>query len=383
MRFLLAALSIVAFSCSTVSARPLFNELADYSYEQWVSEFGEVAPSHAPHIFASNLATIRAHNAKKHVSYKMGVNKFTGMTKDEFKEYIGRGYRSELSTHNPSSPLHPSRPHSRHSHKTAVQRFRQEADLSTHVPVSALPTSLDWRTKNVTTAVKDQGMCGGCWSFSTSETVESHVAIETGTLLTLSEQEILACTQNPQHCGGTGGCEGATQELGFALVAQKGLTTEKDWPYIGQDSTCDFGSKPIVAGITGYVALPANNYTALLNAGSQMPIAISAAAGEWQFYESGVLSKCDADVDHAIQLVGWGTDKKAGDYWLVRNSWGKAWGEAGYIRIKRYGEGKEPCQNDSTPGDGDGCSGGPSSISVCGLCGILSDSSYPTGGHLV
>ena len=37
----------------------------------------------------------------------------------------------------------------------------------------------------------------------------------------------------------------------------------------------------------------------------------------------------------------------------------------------------------STPGDGDGCSGGPSSIQVCGLCGILSDSSYPVGAQLL
>lgn len=56
-----------------------------------------------------------------------------------------------------------------------------------------------------------------------------------------------------------------------------------------------------------------------------------------------------------------------------------------YIRIARYGGTSkgEPCFTDNTPGDGDGCNGGPASIQVCGLCGILSDSSYPTGGHLV
>jgi len=230
--------------------------------------------------------------------------------------------------------------------------------------------------------VKDQGQCGGCWSFSTSETVESAVAIASGQLLSLSEQEIIACTQNPQHCGGTGGCEGATQELGFGLIAKNGAVTETTWPYAARDTTCDMTGKKVVAGITGYVALPANNYTALVNAATTMPIAISAAAMAWQFYDSGVLSDCDADVDHAIQLVGWGTDPTGGDYWLVRNSWGSSWGEAGYIRIKKYGEGKEPCATDSSPGDGDGCAGGPSSIPVCGTCGILSDSSYPTGAHL-
>merc|ERR1711934_1048763 len=109
-----------------------------------------------------------------------------------------------------------------------------------------------------------------------------------------------------------------------------------------------------------------------------------------QLYEDGVYDgNCGADVDHAIQLVGYGTaskgvvsPKKVG-YWLVRNSWGPSWGEKGYIRIQRFGEGKEPCLTDKHPADGTGCSGGPKTQQVCGLCGLMSESSYPTGGSLV
>ena len=88
-------------------------------------------------------------------------------------------------------------------------------DTSKDVHVSALPSTLDWRSKGVVTAVKDQGQCGGCWAFSTAETLESHIAINTGKLMTFSEQQIIDCTPNPDQCGGTGGCSGATQELGF------------------------------------------------------------------------------------------------------------------------------------------------------------------------
>lgn len=183
---------------------------------------------------------------------------------------------------------------------------------------------------------------------------------------------------------------------------QAGITTEKSYPYEGVTGTCKADKIKPVANITGYEVLPTNNYTALMNAVVNVgPIAISAAAEPWQLYSSGVYNgHCGADVDHAVQLVGYGTqgsnDRKLlggggggggkGDYWLVRNSWGASWGEKGYIRIQRFGSSStEPCEMDTSPGDGYECEKppGPKSVKVCGLCGILSASSYPTGGKLV
>jgi hypothetical protein len=60
--------------------------------------------------------------------------------------------------------------------------------------------------------------------------------------------------------------------------------------------------------------------------------------------------------DHGVTAVGYGTDYGK-DYWIVKNSWGGYWGEAGYIRMQR------------STGKRDG------------ICGILIKPSYATKSH--
>ena len=108
--------------------------------------------------------------------------------------------------------------------------------------ISSLPKSVDWRSKNVLTPVKNQGQCGSCWTFASTETIESHVAIKTGVLQELSEQFILDCTPNPKQCGGTGGCQGGTAELAYTRLKELGgIPGEYTYPYIsgtGQAGKC-------------------------------------------------------------------------------------------------------------------------------------------------
>jgi cathepsin L len=85
-----------------------------------------------------------------------------------------------------------------------------------------LPDHVDWREKGVVTAVKDQGGCGSCWAFAAAATLESHIAIETGTLFNLAPQEFVSCMPNPNKCGGAGGCQGATVDMAFDWMEKKG-----------------------------------------------------------------------------------------------------------------------------------------------------------------
>merc|ERR1719387_485147 len=127
--------------------------------------------------------------------------------------------------------------------------------------------------------------------------------------------------------------------------------------------------------------LKVNDYASLVSAvATKGPVAISLAAGSfgWQLYGGGVLSSCDCDMDHAVQLVGYGSDNGK-DYWLVRNSWGGSWGESGYVRVQRFGDGKEPTCVDKKPQDGEACAGDTKPRTYAGLCGLMGSSSIPTG----
>jgi len=336
-----------------------------YTYDQYLTDFSKSAfntiGSDRKEIFESNLKLILEQNAKTEKTWHAGPNEFTDWTNEEF-----RAFRTG------------SRPDQR-AMKLGVEHVTSQAPL---------PDSMDWRTKTtpsggqVVTPVKNQGGCGSCWAFSATETLESHYAIATGEAApVLSPQQIVSCAPNPDHCGGTGGCAGSTQPLAFNYTETAGITTEADYPYAGSTGTCQSTKIKPVAQNTGYVQLPTNNYTDLITAvATKGPVAISVAAGGmgWQLYFGGIMSGSNNyDMDHAVQLVGYGTDNGK-DYWLVRNSWG-SWGEKGYIRLARFGEGKEPCGTDKTPQDGDACAGDTKSRTYCGECGIMSASAYPTG----
>lgn len=360
--------AIVAATAAVAAAR-----VAEFDayLEEFAIEIDDSEYDRRAAIFASNLKRIEEHNADKTSGWQMGVTKFAHLTFDEFGEQVANGYNKDIAR----------------SSSVSEALGAEEADLSEHVAVESLPRTVDYRTANpaVLTPVKNQGGCGSCWAFASTETAESHLAINQGKLLVLAPQQLVDCAPNPDHCGGTGGCQGSTAELAYNYtIHSAGLLTEEQYPYTAQTQTCKAESKKPVATLGGYVTLPTNNVTALQNAVAQQPIAISVAASAWALYSGGIFDskQCGTDVNHLVQLVGYGTDSGT-DYWIVRNSWGSSWGEEGFIRIKRFTDDSTPCALDKTPLDGYACEGQTDPIKVCGLCGMLSDSVYPTGGKIL
>lgn len=350
-------------ACALVSALAHAEQLRDYDnydFQAYLSEFGKTYDdkefSMRKAVFEENLQKVVEHNK----GYKAGehtwwaaMNNLADWSQDEFDVLRSAKY-------NPST--HPT----------------VRLTASSGAPN---PSTVDWRTKNAVTQVKNQGGCGSCWAFAATEGVESAYAIASGKLLDLSPQTYVNCVKNPSSCGGTGGCEGATMELAFNLTEQTGIALESDLPYAGRDQKCS-AYKPAVK-VKGYVKNPVNDAAALETAVAQKgPISITVAASPWQLYGGGIFKGCSRRwfgsnvLDHGVQLVGY-----TQDYWIVRNSWGARWGESGYIRLSRAFDNQT--FTDKSPADGIACKPYPKTQTVGGECGLLFDTSYPAGAYSV
>lgn len=116
---------------------------------------------------------------------------------------------------------------------------------------------------------------------------------------------------------------------------------EKDYPYNGNvNKNCHLREEKAQMTIESYSAITPNSTIELKKAIKYGPTAIEVASGNTYFrlYEHGVLNtfSCPVGTDHNALAVGYGVENSTAqpvDYAIVKNSWGKEWGEDGYIRI--------------------------------------------------
>ncbi|RLN48591.1 hypothetical protein BBJ29_008337 [Phytophthora kernoviae] len=220
---------------------------------------------------------------------------------------------------------------------------------ATEKGTSSNGNGVDWASTVCMSPVQSQGQCGSCWAFASVAAVESLQCIKYGWESTnkFSEQQLVGCdTQN-------WGCSGGAPVYAFEYIQQQGLCSESAYPYAmseGGSASCSASCSKSKTGITGYEHLDSGDESGLIKALKSHPVVGAVASGNaaWKQYTGGVMSSCEtADLDHAVLVVGYDDSVLK-----VRNSWGKNWGEVGYVRMKR-------------------------STSGTGTCGLLTDMSYP------
>jgi cathepsin L len=299
-----------------------------------------------------NLYVIAESNSQE-LSYKLGLNQFSDLNTEEFRHYVHGDNGACFKGDERKRILNRNgRDHG------ILNRDTDEQPLMGHMGHGIqVPDSVDWSTKGVVTPVKNQGQCGSCWAFSATGAMECQYAIKTGTLNSLSEQELVDCAGFQYGCLG---CNGGQMTGAMKYAAKEGgLCAESEYKYEAKDGTCKASSCGTKYDANqGYDAVTPEDSAALeaATAAGCVSIGIEADQTAFQHYSSGVLpGTCGTSIDHGVLVVGYGTDG-ANKYWKVKNSWGETWGQKGYVNICR------DCGKNGKDGE----------------CGILMEPNVPT-----
>lgn len=192
-----------------------------------------------------------------------------------------------------------------------------------------LPSNFDWRALDGVTPAKNQGDCGSCWAFAAVGEMEAKIKIYYGKTLNLSEQQIVSC--NPYGAGCNGGWAGAA----YYIFMHYGSVLENCMPYEGSDHVACVQDEYLKFSDMESWRSIANNVdqikTEVMNNG---PVCTSVDANDaWDGYSGGIIDVPGNGTNHLVLIVGW--DDRMGDdgVWIVKNSWGASWGEAGYCYV--------------------------------------------------
>lgn len=258
-------------------------------------------------VFRQNLRTIVTHNNENR-NFTLGVNRFTDLTNEEYSDkYLGGFVNKEFW------PKHCSIYKSKYTY-------------------SDLPKSVDWT--NILGPILNQEQCGSCYAFSAVQQIQSSYTQKYGKLIDLSEEQVVECSKKNNGCGG--GLMTSVDEYAMSNP----LCLEEDYPYTsgnGRAGNCQTSCEGIVTVESCY-EIEENNQQQLKDAvyGQPVSVAIDASTPYFQMYSGGIIDsdKCGTDLDHAVFLIGYGTENEI-DYWLLRNSWGESWGDNGTFKILR------------------------------------------------
>jgi len=218
---------------------------------------------------------------------------------------------------------------------TMLHKIDKESAAQFKINIETLPAAcspkaaeFDWRKFGKVSPMRAQ-ICGTCWDFAALGAYEASYSIRNNALVDTSEQYVLNCAK-------AGSCSGGWWMPVFDFLMTKGIASEKDVPFTGNDQTaCQVNvATPYRATAWGFVAnsqweIPSVEAIkqALCDHG---PLATALFADDaFALYEKGVFDQHDQNfntVNHGVLIIGWSNSTNA---WLIKNSWGPGWGDTG------------------------------------------------------
>lgn len=196
-------------------------------------------------------------------------------------------------------------------------------------PSQIVPSEWDWKENGWTTPVRDQGSCGSCWAFGAIAQLESGYMITKGEIdknLDLSEQYMVSCDKN------NFGCDGGYMNRAYNFLLA-GVPDEKCFPYKALDLPCNNAcANPELIAIRDWYSVP-QTIADMQEAVYLQPITCAFYCyRDFTYYTGGIYKHVSGELlgGHAVCIVGWSIRDQC---FIVKNSWGKDWGEDGYFRI--------------------------------------------------
>jgi hypothetical protein len=220
--------------------------------------------------------------------------------------------------------------------QSATYEFADDyADILPAALSAPAPTLVDWRTKGIVTGVKNQGGLQADWAFSATGALEGAWGISKGSLVGLSEQQIVDCAAT------TASCPNANRSPAVALkfiLDVRGAATASAYPYTARVGSCKASTAAVT--LSSLRRSPMGDELALeALLQTRGPVSVVLNGNWFDGYRGGIASPdCAArpPVFAAALIVGTGFDSATSTpYWIVKNSLGTAWGESGYFRLIR------------------------------------------------
>ncbi|XP_063903579.1 cathepsin B-like cysteine proteinase 4 [Zophobas morio] len=225
-----------------------------------------------------------------------------------------------------------------------------------------LPATFDARTNwpecaDIIGNILNQGQCGSCWAFATSEVMSDRLCIQNKARVKvqLSPQDLITCCST---CGSK--CNGGYPSTAFRYWDMTGIVSGGD--YLSNSGCKPYGATEFKDGVATECQKTCTNpsyktpydkdkrfgttYYQVGVVASQIQAEIFAKGSvtavftvyeDFSFYKTGVYYHAYGAIRgrHSVKIIGWGVDNGL-PYWLVANSWGKKWGGlGGFFKILR------------------------------------------------